>query len=218
MWCDKSGSFANLGKDAIRAVGERNSEQRKRDMLQHAFKEWAVICRALAEGKQAIVLRKGGVDEDFRLERRRFWFFPTYVHQQRDGIRSEAATWLDEELRNRPPDGTVRLSRWAEVEGIWRLHDVAPALLLGPFHFWSEATVRKRFEYREPGLTVFAVRVWKAPHAVMLADSAAYQGCRSWVSLDEALPTEGSTPAISDAAFRDVLQSLDRLLAPTSLA
>ena len=30
-------------------------------MLKHAFKEWAVICQALATGRQALVLRKGGV-------------------------------------------------------------------------------------------------------------------------------------------------------------
>ena len=32
-------------------------------MLQHAFKEWAVICYCLAKGKQAIILRKGGLAE-----------------------------------------------------------------------------------------------------------------------------------------------------------
>ncbi len=54
--------------------------------LRHAFKEWAVICRALAEGRQAVVLRKGGVAEktgEFQIEHTRFWLFPTYVHQQR---------------------------------------------------------------------------------------------------------------------------------------
>ena len=39
-------------------------------MLKDAFKEWAVICRALAEGRQALILRKGGIAEaggDFRV-------------------------------------------------------------------------------------------------------------------------------------------------------
>ena len=61
--------------------------------LPHAFKEWAVICRALAEGKQALILRKGGIAEtggEFAVEHTRFWLFPTYTHQQRDGIRPEA--------------------------------------------------------------------------------------------------------------------------------
>ena len=43
--------------------------------MKHAFKEWAVICRALAAGDQSIILRKGGIDENddsFRVEHTRF--------------------------------------------------------------------------------------------------------------------------------------------------
>ena len=32
-------------------------------LLKHAFKEWAVICKALATGRQLLILRKGGIDE-----------------------------------------------------------------------------------------------------------------------------------------------------------
>ena len=66
-------------------------------MLQHAFKEWAVICKALAEGRQAIILRKGGIAEEgetFRLEHKQFWLFPTYLHQQETGIKPEAHALL----------------------------------------------------------------------------------------------------------------------------
>ena len=31
--------------------------------FQMAFKEWAVICRALAQGRQRLILRKGGIEE-----------------------------------------------------------------------------------------------------------------------------------------------------------
>jgi len=49
-------------------------------MLRHALKEWAVTCRALAEGRQAILLRKGGIGEAggaFQVEHTRFWLLPT---------------------------------------------------------------------------------------------------------------------------------------------
>ncbi len=65
--------------------------------LQAAFKEWAFICSALAEGKQAIILRKGGIAETsgkFSVEHTRFWLYPTYVHQQHKGIRAEASSFL----------------------------------------------------------------------------------------------------------------------------
>ena len=182
-------------------------------MLSHAFKEWAAICRALELGQQSILVRKGGIAEDFRLEHRRFWFFPTYVHQQQDGIRPEAAAWLGEAMRNRPPTGKIRLSHWAEVAGIWQLREVTPAMRLAHLHFWSDETVRKRFEYRAPGLNVFAVRVHRAEKPVGVDDTAEYQGCRSWVTLDQELPTEGSTPVLDDAAFGDVTRQLELLLA-----
>ena len=79
--------------------------------MKHALKDWAVICRALAEGRQALVLRKGGIAEhsgDFTLEHDRFWLFPTYVHQQRAGIRPEAAPLLEQAEAGRPPEGVVR--------------------------------------------------------------------------------------------------------------
>src|SRR5919106_7063159 len=49
-----------------------------------ALKEWAVVCRALEEGRQMILLRKGGIYEaagEFEVEHREFLLFPTYLHQ-----------------------------------------------------------------------------------------------------------------------------------------
>src|SRR5689334_22817537 len=54
--------------------------------LQVALKEWAVVCAALASGRQIVLLRKGGIYEaagEFELENREFLLFPTYLHQKR---------------------------------------------------------------------------------------------------------------------------------------
>src|SRR5207302_9489040 len=112
--------------------------------LSHAFKGWAVICRALAQGKQAIILRKGGIAEasgEFVIEHSRFWLFPTYTHQQHAGIRSDAEPLLKEAESDNPPVGAVRLSHWAEVTGIYQVHDLTRALVLAHLHFWSDETV-----------------------------------------------------------------------------
>src|SRR5438309_9334781 len=156
-------------------------------MLQYAFKEWAVICRALAEGRQALILRKGGIAEaggDFRVEHTRFWLFPTYVHQQRAGIKPEAAALLEEVEAERPPAQTVRLTHFAEVAGLYHVHELAPVLLLAHHYLWSEETVRARFAYRRPGLYVMPVRVWQAADSHELPNTPEYEGCRSWVELD----------------------------------
>ena len=190
-------------------------------MLEHAFKEWAVVCKALAIGRQSLILRKGGVSEgtgDFTLEHTRFWLFPTYTHQQRTGIRDDAVELLDQAEAERPPEGVVRLQHWAEVTGVYQVRDVMPALLLAHLHVWSDATVRQRFEYRAPGINVLAVRVYAVPRPHEVADRAEYAGCRSWVPLGEPLSTDGSVPVLDDPGFRDVGQNLDLILRPTALA
>src|SRR5262245_49597548 len=95
-------------------------------MLQHAVKEWAVICQALAEGKQALLLRKGGIDEaagEFALEHTRFWLLPTYTHQQRSGVVAAALPLLEYVEAHRPPTGVLRLTHWAEVTGVYQVRD-----------------------------------------------------------------------------------------------
>lgn len=186
--------------------------------LGHAFKEWAVICAALAQGKQALILRKGGIDEDFVVEHKRFWLYPTFTHQQQQGITPEARPLLDEVEASRAPAGTVRLGHWAEVTGIYQLRDLLSALMLGHLHLWSEETVRKRFAYRAPGLNVLLVRVYRAPQVHEVAELPAYHGCRSWVVLDKALKTDGSVPVLSDADYHELQHSLGLLLSPTALA
>jgi hypothetical protein len=190
-------------------------------MLKHAFKEWAVVCRALAEGRQAIILRKGGIAEptgDFQVEHSRFWLYPTYVHQQNEGIKPEAQALLQQADKEKPAPGTVRLSHFAEVPGAYHVHDLVPALLLAHLHIWSEETVRKRFAYRHPGLYVLPVRVYRVPHPFEVIETAHYAGCRSWVELEQDLSTDGAVPVLADEPFCDLQFTLDRLLNPTALA
>jgi hypothetical protein len=190
-------------------------------MLKFAFKEWAVICRALAEGRQALILRKGGIAEDggaFRLEHTRFWLLPTYVHQQSSGIKPEAIPLLREAEAERPRPGIIRLSHFAEVAGVYHFHDMVGALRIRQLHLWSDETVHARFTYRQPGLFVMPVRIYQATQALEIPDSPAYAGCRSWVELERELPTTAATPILSDAAFQGVIRELDSLLKPTAFA
>ena len=93
------------------------------DTLSVAFKEWAVICRALAEGRQALILRKGGIAEaggQFAPEHNRFWLYPTFVHQQQGGIKPEAAELRRAGEADQPATGTLRLTHFATVGGVFQ--------------------------------------------------------------------------------------------------
>ena len=131
-------------------------------MLRHALKEWAVICRALAAGQQAVLLRKGGIAETagaFEVEHTRFWLLPTYAHQHREGVKSDALPLLEQAEAERPPSGVLRLTHFAEVAGVYHVHDAVSVLRLSGLHQWSDETAHARFAYRRPGLYVLPVRV-----------------------------------------------------------
>lgn len=190
-------------------------------MLKHAFKEWSVICKALGEGRQALILRKGGIAEsagDFTVDHMRFWLYPTYVHQQRQGIKQEAIPLLEQAEAEKPSGGIVRLSHFAEVAGVYHVHDLPSVLILTHLYLWSEETVRMRFAYRTPGLYVLPVRVYRAREVFDVPETAAYAGCRSWVELERALPTEGAVPVVDDDTFSDLMRTLDTILNPIALA
>jgi hypothetical protein len=190
-------------------------------MLRIAFKEWAVICRALADGRQSLILRKGGIAEDggqFRPEHSRFWLYPTFAHEKPEGIKPEAEKLFRAAEADRPPHGIMRLSHFAEFHGVYYITKLYGALLLDDLHIWSEATVRQRFEYRSPGLYVLPARVYLAAKAVEIPEMPAYAGCRTWVHLEQDLTTADATPVVADKAFEDLLDTLDRRLTPTALA
>jgi hypothetical protein len=189
--------------------------------LRHALKEWAVICRALAEGRQALLLRKGGIAEDgggFRVEHPRFWLYPTYVHQKASALKQDAQELLAGAESDRPPPGVIRLTYWAEVVGAFQLQNLIAALRLDSLHPLTMRTVQERFAYRSPGLYALPLRVWKARQPVELQESPYYMGCKSWVELVRELSTDESTPVLSDAAFEGFVLTLERLLEPTALA
>jgi hypothetical protein len=188
-------------------------------MLRVAFKEWAVICRALAEGRQALILRKGGIAEAggrFTPEHDRFWLYPTYVHQQAGGIKPAAADLLRAAEVDRPPAGILRLTHFAEVTGVYFIRQLHGALLLDDLHYWTEATVRQRFDYRSPGLYVLPVRVYRAAAPIEQPERPEYAGCRTWVEIGRELRVDGATPVLTDAAFAAFLETLDRRLTPTA--
>lgn len=190
--------------------------------MTHAFKEWAVICAALAEGQQALILRKGGIqegqpaenDDEFRLEHSRFWLYPTYTHQHHAGIRDEAVPLLKKAEADRPAAGIIRLSCFAEVTGVYIVNDLVRALLLAHLHFWSDETLRQRFAYRRPGLYVMPVRVYRLATVHEIPDLRAYHGCRSWVDLQQDLSSAGAVPVLSPEQMADLHRSLDLLLNP----
>lgn len=166
-----------------------------------AFKEWAGVCDALAEGRQSLILRKGGIAEGprgFIPEHATFWLYPTRVHEAEQGLRHEAAT-----PASRPPGppGTVPIRALALVDSIAFVDREETMAALRDLHAWTEESVARRFHYRRPGLWVLGVRVFCRPEARHVAMTPEHAGCKTWVLLDPPLPTAGCVPVLDEPEF-----------------
>jgi len=189
-------------------------------MLNVAFKEWAVICAALATGKQALIIRKGGIAETdgglFHPEHSRFWLYPTFVHQQNTGITTEAMSLLEQSQQNIPEPGTLSLTHFAQVHGVYQIHELDSALALADLHIWSESTTRQRFAYRQPGLFVLPVRIYAVPTPTIVPVLPEYDGCKTWVMLDREVTTEQAVSVLDDASFSAVIDAIDSRINPAN--
>lgn len=198
-----------------------------------ALKEWATICQALESGRQTILLRKGGLADaraGFEVPCRHFWLYPTHFHEASQGTvelpqalrpaaalpaetRPAAASPSDPaEPQSQAPCGLVPIHLLGEVAETWQLTREEEALALAGHHAWTEATIRQRFVYRRPGLWLLVVRVFRRQVPWQVVESAAMAGCKSWVTLPEALPTTDLAPVLDDLAFAEAVAAVHAAL------
>lgn len=168
-----------------------------------AFKEWAVVCKALAEGRQVLILRKGGIAEGrrgFEVTDREFFLFPTYSHQSPDSVVPEWRGALS--LCEEPEAGTVVLSHYAVVSEWSRIESLETVRALRGLHIWSDEEVEERFKrWSEQGLFALLVRIYVLRDPLTLELAEGYTGCKSWVSLAVDISLAGARPVLSEAQF-----------------
>jgi hypothetical protein len=173
-----------------------------------ALKEWAAAVHALLDGRQTVLLRKGGIHEKrFSLRGSRFVVFPTVAHSHAESTRPEHAELL---ALGRPDVTESSVTVRAELEVVEAISVHRPERIaeLEPFHIWTtESVQRNRIDFRprrEPTAIVVRVRPLARPVEVGLLPE--YGGCRSWVELAD--------PAAVDQEFGELVDPVhdDRAL------
>lgn len=150
-----------------------------------ALKEWGAAVHALLQGRQALLLRKGGIHEKrFTLRNAEFLLYPTVAHSHAGSTRPEHADLLPLGAAD-VTDGTVVSRAAASVVAAVEVARPENVAALEPFHIWTTASVQaNRIDFRpRHRLTaiVVAVRPLDPPLAVPVRPD--YGGCRSWVDL-----------------------------------
>jgi hypothetical protein len=170
--------------------------------LNVALKEWAVVCQALSTGRQIILLRKGGIYEsagEFELEHRHFLFFPTYLHQNLKMLKSEAHAGFEPHTAE---PTQITLTAAGRVTDIIQMKSREQMDRLDAQHIWTPPLIDMRFNYRpENPLYLLLVRAYTLPEPIMVENTPAYAGCKSWVPLEQAVSTAGAKPVLPDADY-----------------
>lgn len=179
-----------------------------------ALKEWAVVDEALATGQVALLVRKGGIHErqgDFGVEHREFWIFPSGWHQNAEDLAQHLHPLLDR--IGLPPRDGVPFRVYAVVDEVYRVENEEALDRLEGMHPLSPPAAHARFHYRgRPFVHALVVRAYRLPEPRTLPDTLRYEGCVSWVELDEALSTDGLVPVLSDEDFATLKGEIVRRL------
>ncbi len=176
-----------------------------------AFKEWQVVCDALASGRQSILLRKGGIHEGrqgFSFAHENFFLFPTRFHAQADQVREGEVIAMPEWQAG----DSIAITHYAEASWAITLTDWEKVKLLDKYHIYSEQTVRDRFDWEGKGMAsgsihLALVRIYQLADPWQFPYEAKYGGCRSWINLPE--PPTGWRESMSAVINGDAFAELD---------
>lgn len=170
-----------------------------------ALKEWALVCKLLLEGRQAIMLRKGGIDEKgFWVEADEFFLYPTYFHQMAEKVRPGFGSECAELLASPPPEGVLRMPGVARVVDHIEVARPDGMASIRELHPYNEEQVALRLEFRpRKPLVILAVEVRPTRGMLETAMREEYGGCVSWVDVGIDRPALGD-PVLDPAELRTV--------------
>ena len=174
-----------------------------------ALKEWATVCRALEDGRQILLLRKGGIYEaagEFELEHRQFLLFPTYLHQNLKMLKASEHAGFEPATAE---PAKIRISAAAQVTDILPVASRAAMDALNDQHVWAPPLIDMRFNYKPQNpLYLLLLRAFRLTDPVTIDNTPAYAGCKSWVPLETPISTTGLLTVLDEARYQNRRQAI----------
>ncbi len=143
------------------------------------------MVHALLDGRQTVLLRKGGIREKrFELAAEDFLLFPTVAHSHAERVRAEHRDLLG---LAQPDSGRTEIvvRGAARVVAAVEVHRPENIDALSDLHIWTPGSVRAdRLDFRpRHRLTVFVVAARPLASPLRVTRTPAHAGCSSWVEL-----------------------------------
>ena len=153
----------------------------------NALKEWATVVKALEQGKQTVILRKGGILETasgFNIESKKFFLFPTWEHQETKHVKSEFQNFLTDVLNKKPDEGFNKITSYAEILFEKDIESADTINELSSFHVWSDSYIEERRNWmpEKPMKAVFLKTVIIPEFNLPLQTE--FEGCKSWIEIN----------------------------------
>ena len=163
-----------------------------------------MLVDAMARGDIVAMVRKGGIREQragFAVRHDRFLFYPTFFHEKANELAPRFVAQLQSSHARKPDEGMIRLEYLADVVGVWQVSELETLRAIEGEHGMAWPAVESRFNYKnKPGVQVVAVRVSRLAAPAMIPEVRRYQGCVSWVELEEDVDVSTAEPVLDDAA------------------
>jgi hypothetical protein len=154
-----------------------------------ALKEWSAAVHAMLDGRQTVLLRKGGIGEkrfavDASASSRGFLLFPTVAHSHADRVRAEHRDLLGPAAAD-STEAALTLRAGATVVAAVEVNHPEAIGELEPMHIWTADSVQAdRLDFRpKHRLTVLVVQVRALAKPLCIERGPQYGGCTSWVDL-----------------------------------
>ena len=178
-----------------------------------SLKEWATVVKALENGEQTVLLRKGGILEvasGFQIESKKFLLFPTWEHQEYHHIKPQYHKYLDEVKTNPPEEGSNRITSYAEVLAEADVSSEKVVEMLSQFHIWSDSYIKERMAWKpEKPMKAIFLKVFKIS-SMKIPIKSEYQGCKSWININEEI--SNGEPVLSEKQLQTKLQEFKEIV------
>jgi hypothetical protein len=160
-----------------------------------ALKEWAVVCKALEDGRQVLLLRKGGILEyrqGFQVKHSNFFLYPTFEHQSRESIQADFIEKFEMIMHEQPSKGKNTITSYARAVTVKQLTDVSLLPSLQKYHIWNDSYVNLRMNYNpKKPISVVLLRVYRLD-PIEVDVKTEWLGCKSWIPI-ESIPSQSQS-------------------------